>query len=223
MSGDGGQASAEVELLQERVLSACIFMIESGLITGTWGMACARTEEQTVVVTPSGMDYRSLKPRDLPVVDLQGNLVLGKLRPTTETPMLTRLMYLRPDIGAIAHTHSTGAAGFAAAGLRIPVVLAEVAEAIGGDVPCAEYGRFGTHELADKVFAVVGNRQGALLRNHGVLTFGATVEEAARAALVVEEGARVALIQHQLGVEEEMDETEVLALRQIHLTKYGQR
>lgn len=212
----------DVAELQERVLGACLDMISSGLITGTWGMACARTAAGTVVVTPSGMDYKKLRPTDLPVVDLNGRVVSGKLKPTTETPMLTRLLGLRPDINAIAHTHSTAATGYASAGMPIPAVLAELAEAVGGSVPCAEYARFGTPALADNVLAVAGSRQAVLLRNHGVVTFGATVEEAASAALVVEEGARVALVHRQLGGTLELEQTEIDALRHIHLTHYGQ-
>lgn len=218
-----GLPTEEVAALQERVLDACLEMIDSGLITGTWGMACARLGETHVVVTPSGMNYRKLRPSDLPVVDLDGRLVQGDHRPTTETPMLTRLMKLRPDIRAVAHTHSTTATGFASAGQPIPAVLAELAEAVGGAVPCAAYARFGTPELADEVLAVAGKVNAVLLRNHGVVSFGASVEEAAGAALVVEEAARVALVNRQLGGGDELPADEIAELRTIHLTRYGQQ
>lgn len=220
---DAALDPAAVTEAQERVLAACMEMIGSGLITGTWGMACMRVQDDFVVVTPSGMKYSALAPSDLPVVDLGGRVVLGRFKPTTETPMLTRLMRKRPEIAAVAHTHSTTATGFAAAGRAIPVVLAELAEAVGGAVPCAAYARFGTPELADEVLAVAGGVQAVLLRNHGVVTFGPSVEEAASTALVVEEGARVALVHRQLGANGELDAAEVAALREIHLTRYGQR
>jgi L-ribulose-5-phosphate 4-epimerase len=219
---DNLPAAAEIADLQERVLAACLHMLDSGLITGTWGMACARTESGHVVVTPSGMNYRTLKPADLPVVDSGGRRILGTLRPSTETPMFTRLFALRPDIRAIAHTHSTSATGFACAGRSIPAVLAELAEAVGGPVPCAEYGRFGTPELADRIVEVAANVRAVLLRNHGVVTFGSSVEEASSAALVVEEAARVALVFDQLGGSGGIPQEEINALRQIHLQRYGQ-
>jgi L-ribulose-5-phosphate 4-epimerase len=130
----------EVEDLRSRVVQACIYLLDSGLISGTWGMACARVGTgDRFVVTPSGMDYRTLSPGDLPVVGLDGRVISGTRRPSSETPMLARLLEMRPDIGAVAHTHSTVATGFAAAGQPIPVVLAELAEAAGGAVPCAQY------------------------------------------------------------------------------------
>ena len=186
-------------------------------------MACGRLPDATrFVITPSGMDYRAITPNDLPVVNLDAELVEGTRRPSTETPMIARVLARRPDIGAIAHTHSTVATGFAAARTPIPPVLAELAEAIGGEVPCAEYARFGTVELAERVLAVAGEKRAVLLAHHGVIAFGETVEDATDAALVVEEAARVALVCRLLGGGDALGVDEVAALRQVHLTRYGQ-
>ena len=213
----------EVEDIRSRVLRACIYLLDSGLISGTWGMACARAGiGDRFVVTPSGMDYRALSAADLPVVGLDGETISGTRKPSSETPMLARLLGLRLDVAAVAHTHSTVATGFAAAGQPIPAILAELAEAVGGSVPCAQYARFGTVQAADEIAAAATTAQAVLLRNHGVVAFGRTVEEAAATALVVEEGARVALVSRLLGGGQELGGGEISALRHIHLTSYGQ-
>lgn len=217
-------ATGSLHELRSQVLGGCLTLLDSGLVSGTWGMMCARDASgERLVITPSGMDYRTLEPSDLPLVDLAGATVEGTRRPSSETPMMCRLLTLRPDIRAVAHTHSTVATGFASAGREIPVVLAELAEAVGGAVPCAPYVRFGTPELAAAVVDVAGDRRAVLLRNHGVVAFGGTVQEAAATALVVEEAARVALVAQLLGGGEQLAADEVADLRHIHITRYGQR
>ncbi|NLB17338.1 MAG: class II aldolase/adducin family protein, partial [Syntrophomonadaceae bacterium] len=115
-------------LYQEAIRTARI-MMEQGLVKGTWGNVSCRIpgEEGLFLITPSGMDYSTLGPEDLVVIDRQGQPVAGKWKPSTESPLHATLYESRSDVGAIVHTHSVYATSFAVAGRRIPAITEEIA------------------------------------------------------------------------------------------------
>ncbi len=146
-----------------------------GLVVGTSGNVSARVGD-VVLVTPSGIPFDRLGPDDLVGVDLDGRPVLGEAVPTSELPMHLAV-YRATDAAAIVHTHAVHATAVSTLVTEVPTIH-YMAAALGGPVRVAPYALYGTDELAAHVLAALADRTGCLLRNHGTLTYGATLEQA---------------------------------------------
>lgn len=185
---------------RELVVETARKMISAGLVMTTWGNVSIRNpEKQLVALTPSGTDYFKMGPEDIVITDLHGNVVEGSLRPTSETPLHTMIYRERPEINAVVHTHSPWATAMSVAGLEIPVVLAEVAASIGGRISIAPYTPGGTDEFGRTALEAMGKKYGALLKNHGVIGVGPTIQKAFNAACVIEDAAKVYFVARMLG------------------------
>jgi L-ribulose-5-phosphate 4-epimerase len=177
------------------------------------------------VITPSGFSKARLSTKELIVLDLEANLVDGKLRPSVESKTHCYIHKLRPDVGAVIHTHSPVASGFASANAEIPCVSTEQAFVLGGTVPVVErYVIPGSQnqtdlEIIEKTFR---SSKAVLLRNHGILVIGANLSEALNSAIVVEDAARVALVAKLAGKWEKLPDTEIRNLIDFR-AQYGQR
>ncbi|MFG2539003.1 class II aldolase/adducin family protein [Streptomyces sp. NPDC048511] len=146
-----------------------------GLVVGTSGNVSARVGG-IVLVTPSGVPYDRLGPGDAVGVDLEGRQVLGDLVPTSELP-LHLAVYRGSDAGAVVHTHAVHATAVSTLIDEVPLVH-YAAALLGGPVRTAGYARYGTQELADGMLAALRDRTGCLLRNHGTVTYGDTLDQA---------------------------------------------
>ena len=179
--------------LREEVSRVARQLISSGLVTGTSGNVSARTPEGNVLVTPSGVDYEVLGPKDVVLVDLDMNVLEGTLVPSTETPMHTGIYKARQDVDAVVHTHSRFATTLACLGWEIPPVH-YMLTTLGPDgrVPLAPYTLYGTEELADHAAnALGGSHYACLLRTHGTIAVGESAEKAFSRTVVLEEMAEL--------------------------------
>jgi L-fuculose-phosphate aldolase len=175
---------------REAIVETGLAMVEGDLTTGTGGNVSARTGD-SVVISPSAVPYDEIDPADVPVVTLDGERVAGDLPPSSETPMHTNVYAGREDIGGIVHTHSPYASTFASLDEPIPASSYLIAYA-GHEVPVAGYAPPGSEELAEYALDALDEETNAcLLRNHGVLAVGETVEAAHETALIVEHCARI--------------------------------
>lgn len=147
-----------------------------GLVVGTSGNVSARVGD-TVLVTPSGVPYDRLGPRDIVGVDLEGRQVLGTLTPTSELPMHLAVYRHTDDAAAIVHTHAVHATAVSTLVDELPAIHYMTA-ALGGPVRVADYALYGTDELAEKMLSALRDRSGCLLRNHGTVVYGATLDQA---------------------------------------------
>jgi len=183
----------EYRTLREEVATTARRMISSGLVKGTSGNVSARTPENDVLVTPSGLDYAELGPEDLVLVDLAGNLLDGSWKPSTETPMHTGIYRARPEVHGIVHTHSRYSTTLACLGWPIPPVhymLTVLSDE--GRVPLAPYTLYGTEELARHAAETLGERHTAcLLQNHGTITVGDSPDQAYARTEILEEMAEL--------------------------------
>lgn len=164
---------------------------DNGLTIGTSGNVSLRNGD-VMYITPSALPYNEMKESDILEIDLNtGEIIAGHRNPSSETPM-HRFIYLKDEnIGAIVHTHSTYATIFACAHKPIPPVHYTIAD-IGRDVPVAPYARYGSEQLAQNVVETLGDHNGVLLANHGVVAVGPTLKDAYRRAEVIEEVAQLA-------------------------------
>ncbi|MCK9444655.1 MAG: L-fuculose-phosphate aldolase [Tissierellaceae bacterium] len=159
-------------------------LIETGLTKGTGGnLSIFNRKENLMAISPSGIDYFKIKPEDVVVLDLDGNVVDGDKKPSSELEMHSIFYRKRNDIDAIIHTHTVFATTLSCLNISLPPVHYLVALA-GLDVRCARYATFGTRELAENAFESMVDRNAVLLANHGLL---AGAKDLANALNITEE------------------------------------
>ncbi|WP_435176511.1 class II aldolase/adducin family protein [Actinacidiphila sp. bgisy145] len=160
------------------VVDAARRTVADGLVVGTSGNVSALVGDDLVLVTPTGVPYHRLGPGDLVGVDLaSGRQVRGELRPTSELP-LHLAVYRGTPARAVVHTHAPHATAVSTLVAELPAIHYMAAE-LGGPVRVADYALYGTPELADAVLhALRGDRTACLMRNHGMISLGDTLDRA---------------------------------------------
>jgi L-ribulose-5-phosphate 4-epimerase len=212
-----------LETLREEVWQLHQELPRHGLVVWTGGNVSGR-DAQTghVVIKPSGVRYEDLKPEHLIVVDVDGRVIEGQLKPSSDTASHLYIYRQRPDLRGIVHTHSAYATAFAALGRPIPVYLTAQADEFGGPIPCGPFALIGGEEIGRVVVESIGRSPAVLLKNHGVFTVGATPTAAVKAAVMVEDVARTAWIALTLGRPDEIPAADVERLHARYTNVYGQ-
>lgn len=153
-----------------------------------------------IAITPSAVPYSQRSLEDICIVDLNGKIVEGKWKPTSE--LVLHLIYYknRSDINAVIHTHAPKSTVFGIIGDEpMPMVLNEAAMGLGGDIPIAPYARPGTDELAEVTFNATGDGFAAIMAHHGLLTVGATLNYAYFATTAAEATAEALILARSMG------------------------
>ena len=164
---------------REQVVEYCRKLGASGLSPGTSGnISVCNTAEQLVAISPSSMDYPSLGPADVVLLDLEGAVVEGQRRPSTEFEMHLACYRRRSDLAAVVHTHAPQATTLAVLGLDLPAVHYMIGYSGGAVIRCAPYHLFGTPELAAAAVEYMGSGCACLLQNHGTLAAGPDIAHA---------------------------------------------
>lgn len=197
-----------LEQLKAEVCAANLDLVSKGVVIYTWGNVSGIDREKgLVVIKPSGVDYVTMSPEDMVVVDLHtGETVEGKWRPSSDTPTHLELYKAFPDMGGITHTHSINAVAFAQAGMDIPALGTTHADYFWGDIPC-------TRELTEQevkdayeantgavIIETVKERgydpmaiPGIVVKNHGPFTWGKNAAGSVYNAVVMENVAHMAI------------------------------
>ncbi len=190
-----------LEALKQEVLEANLLLPKHGLITFTWGNVSGIDRESgLVVIKPSGVSYDGMTVEDMVVVDLQGKVVEGKWKPSSDTPTHLALYRAFPKMGGIVHTHSRWATSFAQAGLPIPAMGTTQGDYFYGDIPCTR--KMTPAEIAGEYELETGNViietfkdidpmtiPAVLVHSHGPFTWGTDAMNAVHNAVVLEEVA----------------------------------
>lgn len=209
--------------LRARVLDANIQLPREGLVAMTSGNASGRDPETgLVVIKPSGLPYPQLRPETLVVVDLDGTVVDGDLRPSIDTSAHLEVYRRRPDVGGVIHTHSPYATSFAILEEPLPPVVTALADEFGGGVPCTAEVVVGGPALGRVAVEAAPTGRAVLLRRHGVLTFDHDVEGALRAAVMVEECAHAIALAAARATPTPMDPAIIAQAHKFHNDNYGQ-
>jgi L-fuculose-phosphate aldolase len=163
---------------REAIVAYCQKMITSRLTTGTGGniSICNRARGE-VAMTPTGVDYFEMKADDIVIMNLDGEIVEGTIKPSSEAGMHLALYHKRDDISAVVHTHSVFATTIACLRWELPPVHYLIGYS-GKKVPLAPYATYGTTELAQNVAAAIGSYNAVLLANHGLVTVGSSLSRA---------------------------------------------
>ncbi len=157
-------------------------------------------DQGLLLVTPTHHPYYRLEPEELVVVNLDGEPVFpGGMRPSSETRVHLEIYRNREDVKAVVHTHSIYASVTAVIGRDIPPLIDEMLLTIGGPVKVSEYAFPGTQELAEQAWAALGDRNAALLRNHGVVGVGPDIWEALEVCDLVERLAQIFVLARNFG------------------------
>lgn len=167
-------------------------MSQAGLAPGTSGnLSVFLKDENLVLISPSGIDYLDLRPEDLVLIDLEGEIIEGDKKPSSEWFLHTSFYKARGDIGAIVHTHSIYCACLAAMHMPILAVHYVLADASTNKVPCAPYERYGSKDLAKKAVETCGQALAVLLANHGLVSLGEDLKSAFNLAKTLEYVAEI--------------------------------
>ena len=195
-----------LEELKQKVYEANMLLPKYGLVTFTWGNVSAIDRETGYfVIKPSGVDYEIMKPEDMVVMDLEGNRVEGRYKPSSDTPTHLELYKAFPEIGGIVHTHSSYATSWAQTGRSIPCYGTTHADYFHDAIPCTtdmtEEEVKGAYELETgnvivKRFEGLNpvHTPGVLVKNHGPFSWGKDAHDAVHNAVVMEQVAKMASI-----------------------------
>jgi L-ribulose-5-phosphate 4-epimerase len=195
----------------------------NNLVAWTSGNVSGRDPETGfVVIKPSGIRYEDLTPESMCVVNLEGKVLEGKNKPSSDTFAHVYVYRHRPDVNGIVHTHSTFATAWAAVGRPIPAVLTAICDEFGGPIPVGAYAKIGGDEIGQEIVRSIGSSQAILMKNHGVFTIGKTPEAAVKAAVMVENVARTVFYALQLGQLDEIPPDEVARAHRRYIEEYGQ-
>jgi L-ribulose-5-phosphate 4-epimerase len=197
-----------------------------GLVAWTSGNLSARVPgEELLVIKPSGVPFDELTPATMVVCDLFGAPIEEGLSPSSDAATHGYVYRHRPDVGAVAHTHSPYATAWAVRGEAIPCVLTAMADEFGGAIPIGPFALIGDAAIGAAIVQTLdGQRSPAvLMRSHGVFTVGPTPSDAIKAAVMCEDVARTVHLARQLGEPVPLAEEDIDALYLRYQTVYGQR
>jgi L-ribulose-5-phosphate 4-epimerase len=218
--------TADVAGLKRTLCDLHAELPRNGLVAWTSGNLSARVRgRDMMVIKPSGLPYDELTPDTMVVCDLHGRRVDGDLAPSSDAATHGYIYRHVPEVGGVAHTHSTYATAWAVHGEAIPCVLTAMADEFGGPIPVGPFALIGDEEIGRSVVeTLAGSRSPAvLMRNHGVFTVGAGPREAIKAAVMCEDVARTVYLARSLGELTSIDDDDVEALHDRYQNVYGQR
>lgn len=197
-------------------------MISSGLTKGTGGnISIFNREQGLIAISPSGLEYYGTKPEDVVIVNLDGEVVEGARKPSSELDMHLIYYRNREDINALVHTHSPYAKTIATLGWELPAVSYLIAFA-GPNVRCAPYETFGTKQLAEAAFEGMIDRRAVLLANHGLMAGANNIKMAFTVAEEIEFCAQIYYQTKSVGEPKLLPEDEMENLAK-KLEGYGQQ
>lgn len=175
---------------------------KNNLVAWTSGNVSARDPgTNLVVIKPSGVKFPDLTPENMVVVDLEGHVVEGDYKPSSDTASHCYIYRQLTTVNGIVHTHSRYATAFATHGRPIPCITTAMADEFGGDIPCGGFALIGGEEIGQVVVDTLENSRSpaCLLQSHGVFTIGPTAEKAVKAAVMTEDNAAIAWASLQMG------------------------
>lgn len=212
------------EELRQAVARTNKLLASSGLVKWTSGNASGRDRHSgDVVIKPSGVPFDELNAETMVVLDRDGQVLEGKLKPSVDSASHLYVYRQRPEIGGIVHTHSKYATAFAVAGLNLPVTTTTHACLFGGEIPCSGLIEIGEEQIGKAIVEEIGDAQAILMRSHGVFAIGADTNVALKNAVYVEESAEASFLAHSLGAKlKSLDDTFISACRKMYLNDYGQ-
>jgi L-ribulose-5-phosphate 4-epimerase len=211
-----------LERLREIVWKCNLELPRNGLVKMTSGNVSGRDPGTGyVVIKPSGVNFEELTPAHMVVVDLDGHVVEGDLKPSTDTDTHLYVYCRRPDVFGMVHTHSPYASSFAVLGQPIPACLTTAAM-LGGDVPLGGYAPIGGADIGQEIIDKIGGAKAIIMQNHGVFTIGSSPQQATKLAVEVEEIAKITHLAMLRGEPILLTPNQVNYMVDLYQNEYGQ-
>ena len=211
-----------LEQLREEVWKCNLVLPKNGLVRMTSGNISGRDAQSgLVVIKPSGYSYEEMTAGDMVIVDLDGNIVEGHLKPSVDTATHLYIYRHRPDVFGMGHTHSPYASSFAALGQPIPACLTTTAM-LGGPIPLGGYVPIGGEAIGKEIVRTIGNSLAIIMQNHGVFTIGASPRVATKMAVEVEEIAHITHLALLRGQPIMLTAEQVAEMAHLYAYDYGQ-
>jgi L-ribulose-5-phosphate 4-epimerase len=224
--------SGEFRALRQEVWQANVRLPRAGLVTMHSGNVSGLHRPMGLaLIKPSGVDYETLRPEDLVVVDLEGRPVRAErvpdgiqsqLRPSVDTIHHVRLYVRDASLGGVVHTHSNFATAWATSGKSIPCALTAMADEFGDEIPCAPYLDNEGEHIAEGILRHRNRGPAILLARHGVFAFDATPTKALKAAVMVEDVAKTLWLAQALGPVSSLPKEEIEKWWTRYHETYGQ-
>lgn len=212
-----------LDKLRQEVWEANMQLPKNGLVMWTSGNVSGRDPETNlVIIKPSGVSFEHLRADDLVVVDLDGRVVHGDLKPSVDTASHLYVYRHRPDVHSIVHTHSPFATSFAIRGEPLPIYTTTSAAMFGREIPVSDFATIGEEQIGREIVGKIGDCSAILLRSHGVFTVGATVNAALKATVILEETAEAVHYALLRGPVEPLPDDVVKAGYAVYHSSYGQ-
>ena len=212
-----------LEKLKEELVELHLELPRNNLVVWTGGNISTRDPESgLVVIKPSGIRYEEMRPEHMVVIDLEGRILEGDSKPSSDTASHLYIYEHRPDVGGVVHTHSVYATAFAAVNKPIPVVLTAIADEFGGPIPCGGFALIGDEGIGKVVVESIGKSPAVLLKNHGVFSIGKNAKSAVKATIMTEDNAKTVWLAMQIGTPDEIPQEDVEKLHHRYTHVYGQ-
>ncbi|HET9128713.1 MAG TPA: L-ribulose-5-phosphate 4-epimerase [Propionibacteriaceae bacterium] len=215
----------EVERLKREVAALHAELPRNNLVVWTAGNVSARVPgADLLVIKPSGVSYDDITPEAMVVCDLEGTLVEGERKPSSDTAAHAYVYRHMPEVGGVVHTHSDYATAWAARREPIPCVLTMIADEFGGDIPVGPFALIGDDSIGRGIVETLrsSRSRAVLMANHGPFTIGSDARDAVKAAVMVEDVARTVHLARQLGDPVPMDQRDIDRLFDRYQNVYGQ-
>ena len=204
-----------------QILQACEDIKEFNLVFGTWGNISVLLEDNNILITPSGIPYDDMREEDLVLCDMNGNVLHGNQKPSSELKMHVSIYKKRADVKAIVHTHSLYSSIASATLKEIPLLTEDLAMALGGPIKVTNYQTAGTKELADEVVEKLGSVNAVVLSNHGQTSVGSTLEDAVLSAVMCEKACMLYVKSLEISKSPRvLSEEEIYKMRDVYTTSY---
>lgn len=220
--------SEQLQLVMQQVSDLHQELVKNHLVVWTGGNVSQRVRfvdgsPDLFVIKPSGVSYDELTAEQMVVCDLDGNVVAGKHKPSSDTAAHAYVYRNMPEVGGVVHTHSNYATAFAAVGQPIDCVLTAIADEFGAEIPVGPFAIIGDDSIGR---GIVGTLQGhrspaVLMQNHGVFTIGPDAKAAVKAAVMCEDAAKTVFLARQLGTPLPISQADIDSLHSRYQNVYG--
>jgi L-ribulose-5-phosphate 4-epimerase len=211
--------------LREEVCALHAELPANHLVAWTSGNISGRDPSTgLIVIKPSGVRFADLTPDQMVVVDVEGRVVEGALKPSSDTASHCYIYRHMPQVFGVTHTHSRYATAFAVLARPIPCVTTAMADEFGGEIPCGAFALIGGEAIGQVVVETLRDSRSpaCLLQNHGVFTAAASAEKAVQAAVMTEDNAAIVWTALQMGTPIPIDPAHIAQLNQRYQNVYGQ-
>lgn len=220
--------SEQLQLVMQQVSDLHQELFKNHLVVWTGGNVSQRVRfadgsPDLFVIKPSGVSYDQLTAEHMVVCDLDGNVVSGKHKPSSDTAAHAYVYRNMPEVGGVVHTHSNYATAWAAVGQPIPCVLTAIADEFGAEIPIGPFAKIGDDSIGRGIVSTLqGHRSPAvLMQSHGVFTIGPDAKSAVKAAVMCEDAAKTVFLARQLGTPLPISQADIDSLHSRYQNVYG--